>query len=311
VVIWRDAGDAAPEGAFETAWHESHGSFLAFELDLTWEDRWILSALEACARDTNEAWNGWRLNDGASRVYDFFWHDFCDWYLELAKIRLYGEGDTRTVRSVLLFVLGESLKLLHPLMPYVTEEIWDMLPMTSGLLLENSFPREDRRLSDPTVDERMSLFREIVTATRNIRAQYHVNPGARTPLRIKTPPGDDGARATIEAVAGGIVHLARVGELEVGPDVEKEKGSASSPIGDIEVVVPLSGVVDLDAEYERLAKEKTKIEKELEAVGRKLSNEKFVNRAKADVVAKEREKEQRLRSELDKLAESMSIIKAD
>jgi valyl-tRNA synthetase len=196
-------------------------------------------------------------------------------------------------------------------MPYATEEIWDMLPMTSGLLLENRYPKGDGGLADAAADERMALFREIVTATRNIRAQYHVNPGARVPLRIKTPPGDGAVRKTIEATTDGIKQLARVDKLEIGPDVEKEKGSAASPIGHVEVVVPLAGVVDLEEEYQRLSKEKLKIEKDLEAVGRKLSNEKFVNRANPDVVAKERDKRQHLQSELNKLVESMSIIKAD
>jgi valyl-tRNA synthetase len=305
------AGDDEPTGAFAEAWRRSHGSALSFPLDLQWEDEWILSALSRCAEDVEKNWTEWRLNDGTSRIYDFFWHDFCDWYLELAKIRLYGGGDTRTVVAVLLYVLGESLKLLHPLMPYVTEEIWDKLPMTGGLLLENEYPRFDTALANAGVDERMELFRAIVTAARNIRAEYRVNPGAKIPLRIVTHPGSESQREAIEASADGIVQLARVDTIEVGPDVAKEKGCAATPIGDIEVVVPLAGVVDLAEEYKRLERERSKVEKDLEQVARKLSNQNFVERAAPEVVEKEREKEQRLRSERDKLLESMSIIKAD
>ncbi len=308
--LWGD-GDGTSADGFAGAWVRAHGSELVFEPDLQWEDQWILSALDHCACDVEENWNDWRLNEGTARIYDFFWHDFCDWYLELAKIRLYGDGDKRTVQCMLLFVLGESLKLLHPLMPYVTEEIWEKLPMASGLLLENDYPRPDATRIDADADARMVLFREIVTAARNIRAEYRVNPSARIPLRVKTPAGDEARRAAIESTRDGIVQLARVESLEIGSDVVKEKGSAATPIGDVEVIVPLAGVVDLDEEMRRLEREKEKIEKDLEQVGRKLSNDKFVARANPDVVAREREKQHRLQMERDKLIESMSIINAD
>jgi valyl-tRNA synthetase len=157
----------------------------------------------------------------------------------------------------------------------------------------------------------MELFRAIVTAARNIRAEYRVKPGVRIQLRVKTPAGDEARRAAIEATTEGIVQLAKVERLEIGPGVEKEKGSASTPIGGVEVIVPLASVVDLDEEYRRLDREKQKIEKDLTVVGRKLSNENFVSKAAPDVVEKERRKEERLRAELEKLVESMSIIKAD
>jgi len=307
--LFGDGGGAAPHHPFAAAWERAHGSRLVFEPEPTWEDEWVLSALGRCASDVGQNWSDWRLNDGTSRIYDFFWHDFCDWYLELAKIRLYGEGDKRTALAVLLHVLGESLKMLHPVMPYVTEDIWSLLPMTSGLLLESRYPAQDPALANAAADERMELFRAIVTAARNIRAEYHVEPKARIPLRIMTPADDPARRAAIEATADGIVQLVRVDGLEIGPDVLKEKGSATTPIGTVEVVVPLAGVVDLAEEYGRLEKEKEKIEKDLQAVGRKLANPNFVEKANPDVVEKEREKEQRLRAELDKLRESMSIIK--
>jgi valyl-tRNA synthetase len=308
--LWGE-GNTDSDNPLAAAWKRSHGTALTFEPELTWEDEWILSALSSCAGDVEEIWRDWRLNDGASRIYDFFWHDYCDWYLELAKIRLYGDGDKRTVKAVLLYVLGESIKMLHPLMPYVTEEIWDKLPMTRELLLRNHFPLGDCAPRNTAVEERMELFRAVVTAARNIRAEYRVNPGAKIPLRIMTPAGDAERRAAIEAGADGIMSLAKVDSLEIGPDVAKEKGSAATPIGDVEVIVPLAGVVDLEEEYRRLGKEREKIEKDLEVVGRKLANENFVNKAAADVVAKERDKQERLRQELDKLIESMSIIKAD
>jgi valyl-tRNA synthetase len=306
--LYGDSPDAKVAGSFADAWNAAHGSHLAFQPELTWEDRWILSALNRCAVDVEGSFATWRLNEGTARIYDFVWHEFCDWYLELAKIRLYGDGDKRPVLAVLLYVLGESLKLIHPLMPYVTEEIWDILPMSGGLLLNNAFPVENPSLADAEADEQMAVFQSIVTATRNIRAQYNVPPGAKIPLRVKTPP--DGERL-VKATVEGIIQLAKVDDIEIGPDVAKEKGSAATPIGRHEVVVPLADVVDLDAEVKRLETEKTKIEQDLERVDKKLGNDNFVTRAKPEVVQRERDKKSRLESEMEKLVESIAIIKAD
>jgi valyl-tRNA synthetase len=304
----RSARSEEGESAFAAAWHDAHGSRLAFEPQFQWEDHWILSALSRCAAEVNEGFQSWRLNEGTARIYDFFWHEFCDWYLELAKIRLYGDGDRRTVLTVLLYVLGESLKLLHPLMPYVTEEIWDQLPMRHGLLLENAYPTDNPSTADPQADRQMGTFQSIVTAARNIRAQYHVDPGASIPLYIMTPAGEE---AMIEETRDGIRRLVKADELRVGPDVAKEKGSAATPIGLFEVIVPLAGVVDLEAEVLRLQREREKIEHELARVNGKLNNQNFVTRAKPEVVEKERDKKSRLESEIDKLNESLTIIKTD
>jgi valyl-tRNA synthetase len=303
------AGDRAGDSAgFTGLWAARYGCRLAFEPRLTWEDRWILGAVNRCAADVDASFTTWRLNEGTSRIYEFFWHEFCDWYIELAKNRLYGDGDKRTVLAVLLHVLAESVKLIHPLMPYVTEEIWDILPMTDGLLLENPYPSEYPGLADGAAQRQMEAFQSIVTAARNIRAQYNGPPGASIALRVRTPADQVGE---LEETADGIRQLARVDELQIGPEVAKEKGSAATPIGRLEVVVPLAGVVDLDAETSRLKSEKDKIEVELAKVVAKLGNEKFVTRAKPEVVQKEREKKARLESERDKLVESIAIIKTD
>ena len=305
--IFADGG-GSDGGAFAAAWREAHGSALAFAPDLSWEDRWILSALSRCALDSNRCYEEWRLNDGASRIYDFFWHDFCDWYLELAKVRLYGEGERRTVLAVLLHVLGESIKLMHPLMPYVTEEIWSALPMARGLLLENRYPRGDERAVDGEAEARMGLMRDVVTSVRNIRAAYRVAPSARVPVRVHAP---EERAALVREAAEGILRLAGAASLEAGPAVSKEKGDAATPIGDIEVVVPLRDVVDIAAERARLEREEAKAEGDLAAVAAKLANESFVAKAKPEVVEREREKRLRLETELAKLRESIGLLRAD
>jgi len=301
------SGDGADAGnsVFAGLWKDAFGSSLSFNPEVTWEDRWIISALERCAADTQRCFAEWRLNDAASRIYDFFWHDFCDWYLELAKVRLYGEGDRRTVLSVMLFVLGESMKLLHPIMPYVTEEIWSILPMTKGLLLENRYPSGDGRGIDEEAEVRMQLLRDVVVAVRNVRAAYRVSPGLRIPVRVRAP---EERAALLRDAADGVLRLAGAASLDVGPAVAKDRGSATTPINDIEVIVPLAEFVDLDAERQRLKKEAEKVAKELGDVTTKLGNDGFVSKAKPEVVARERERLSRLEQEHGKLLETLKLL---
>jgi valyl-tRNA synthetase len=213
------------------------------------------------------------------------------------------------VLAVLLYVLGQSMKLLHPLMPYVTEEIWSALPMAGALLIENRYPAGDTAAVDEDAEGRMRLVRDVVVAVRNIRAAYGVNPGQRVPVvRVRAP--EDGA-ARLREAAEGVLRLSGAESLEVGPGVAKEKGSAATPIGEVEVIVPLAGVVDFEAERARLEKEKQKVEKELGEVGAKLGNEGFVAKAKPEVVARERERQGRLETERAKLVESLRLLGAE
>ena len=294
-----------PANEFASSWNREFSQALAFEPVLEWEDKWILHALSKCAGDVDDSLNSWRLNDAAARIYDFFWHDYCDWYLELAKIRLYGEADSRPVLSVLLYVLAQSLKLLHPFIPYASEELWDKLPMTEGFLLEGGYPRPVDAFEDEEVDTQMLVFCDAVTAVRNIRAQYRINPAARIRVQIKTPV--DGEKP-FHILREGIKQLAKVDTLEIGPQIMKEKGSAASPIGLCEVIVPLIDVIDLDAEIKRLDKEKLKLESDLARTNKKLSNENFLSKAKESVVIKERERKSLLEVELGKIVESLQII---
>jgi valyl-tRNA synthetase len=303
------AGLSADRGAsshpFAKAWKERYRGELAFEPDLSWEDRWILSALDRCVRDVDADLEGWRLNDAAARLYDFFWSEYCDWYLELAKIRLYGEGDKRTVLSVLLYTLGESIRMLHPFLPYVTEELWSELPISEGLVIRSAYPRSRPEFADEEADRRMGLFKGLATAARNIRALYRVNPGARIELRVKTPGAD---LSVLDAISDGLRSLVRADRVSFGPDAAKEKGAAATPVGEYEVIVPLAGVADLEAEIARLKKEKLATERELDGVARKLANPDFLEKAKEEVVQKAREKADTLRTELAKIDESLRII---
>jgi valyl-tRNA synthetase len=300
--------EAGGDGSFAAGFEALYNRSLGFHPDITWEDRWVLGALENCIADVNDSLGTGRLNEAASRLYDFFWSDFCDWYLELAKIRLYGEGDKRTVLAVLLYTLGQSVRLLHPFVPYVTEELWAALPMTEGLVIKALYPAGNDSFLDREAEKRMELLRGLVTSARNIRAQYRVQPSAKIQLRIKTPSADT---REIEAMDEDLRQLTRAETLSFGPDEVKEKGSASSPVGGYEVIVPLAGVADLEAELARLKKEKSKLEGELAVVTNKLSNPNFVEKAREDVVKKAKDKKELLITELAKIDESLTIIGED
>lgn len=301
-------GDGKSSGTLGRVWGGCYGKSLAFKPDLNWEDRWILSALNQCAVDVDEKMTQWRLNEAVGRLYDFFWSEFCDWYLELSKRRLYDSGDKRTVIAVLLFVLGESLKMLHPIIPYATEELWSALPMTEGFLLESAYPSCRKELADEKADERMTLFKGLVTSARNIRAQYRINPSTQIELWIKTPPGDP---MNIEGMTEGIRQLARADRIEHGPKIVKKKGCASSPLGTHEVIIPLAGILDITAEIVRLQKEIEKLSSEIGVVGKKLANENFVKKARAEVVDRVRAREQTLQAELARIEESLDLIRRE
>jgi len=303
--VWMDGKPAADEPAFAHAWHRAHESSLAFSPELTWDDRWILSALDHCAEDVNRSLEEWRLNEAPSRLYEFAWHEFCDWYLEIAKIRLYGDGDRRTVLAVLLYVLGELLKMLHPLMPYVTEELWSRLPMTSGLVLEHGYPESNGVLRDEKSDAQMELFRDVVTAARNIRAQYRVPAAARVDVGVRAT-GDD-ARV-LEESREGILALARAANVDIGPLVARSDGAAGTAVGACEVIVPLADLVDIDAEKARLLKEKKKLENDLMGIERKLANDSFLSKARPEIIEREREKLARVRSEFDTVVASVRML---
>jgi valyl-tRNA synthetase len=177
--------------------------------------------------------------------------------------------------------------------------------MSRGLLLENRYPSGDGRGLDVEAEERMQLLRDVVVAVRNVRAAYRVNPGLKIPVRVCAP---EGRAILLREAADGILRLAGAASLDAGPSVSKDRGSAATPIGDIEVIVPLAEFVDLDAERARLQKEAEKVAKELGDVTGKLGNEGFLAKAKPEVVTRERERRSRLEEEHGKLLESLKLL---
>jgi len=292
--------------------------------DLRFEDRWILSRLQGIARELCQDMAEYRLNDAANGIAHFFRDDFCDWYIEFSKQRLYGEDENEkaVVRAVLAHVLETSLRLLHPLMPFITEEIYQRLPHGSASearsIMDAAYPEFDGGLFDGEAEARMRVVQEIVSGVRNVRAEMRIAP--ERPLAIIVATDDADVRELVLAMEKNIVTQARLsgialcgaasprprfaatrtGALRAAMDGET-RGAASIVGRDWEVWVPLEGLIDLDAERARLAKEKERLTKELERVRAKLANEGFAANAPEEVIALERDKLASWESRLVKL----------
>jgi len=270
--------------------------------------RWILSRANATAREVRQALDEYRFNDAASATYQFVWREFCDWYLEWVKPDLYGNDAQAKgeAQAVLLTVLETVLKLLHPMTPFVTEEIWHALPGQRSSIMVEPFPAENPAWDNQAAEEEAGLFMGVVGAIRNIRSEAQAHPSAEITATVVCP--ESGKGAILEKLAGAIKTLTRTKELTITPSGQRPKGAASNIFQDLEIIVPLAGLIDVEKELAKLAKEQAKVEGEVKRVQGKLANEKFLANAAADVVAKEREKEADLTATLAKIKESASRL---
>jgi valyl-tRNA synthetase len=266
---------------------------------------WILRRLEDLKAEVAQAVAEYRFNDMAQALYRFIWSEFCDWYLEMAKGDLYGQDETAKARTqvVLWTVLSETLVLLHPIMPFVTQEIWAALPgipeNRKDIALEPS-PAARPELRDEAVAARMELFQGVVTAVRNIRAELGVDPAKKLDLLVRTPSAEDAA--LLDSVRPLVLSLARLENFQAGPEVKGPRASGTAVVRGNEVFVPLEGVVDFEAELTRVGKQLDKLAQQVSIVEKKLANQGFVAKAPAEVVEKEREKLTLLAEEKDKLS---------
>jgi valyl-tRNA synthetase len=264
-------------------------------------DRWILSRLNEVIREETKGLEEYRFNDAAQSIYRFVWHEFCDWYLEMIKPSLYGEAGDRekeTTRSVLAHVLGAILKLLHPFMPFITEEIWQRMSWTEGSIMVGEFPRPDERLEDPSAMEEMEWLKNAVSAIRNIRGELSILP-SQTVRAIVVPNTPVGLKP-LERNRHLIEKLARVSDLEITLDRTPPKRAVTAVMGILEVFLPIDEA-RLMEERRRLEKEVQKVEKNLILVKRKLSNEAFRVKAPQEVVKKEEGKQ----AELEKIKQRL------
>ncbi|MEO6055803.1 MAG: class I tRNA ligase family protein, partial [Gemmatimonadales bacterium] len=258
--------------------------------EYTLADRWILARCDATVREATEAYERFRLNEAAGVVYRFLWSDLADWYIEQIKPRLFGDlsgGDV--ARSVALQTFDVALRLLHPVMPFVTEALWRRVPgrPADASISVAEWPRQDARAEDPVALAEFELVQQVVGAIRGIRAEYGVQPGQT--VRAFVSRNGHAPSAAFERERGTIVRMARLSEFSLAGSSEPVGAHAVLPDGTA-VFVPLGDAIDVGRECGRLGTEADRLGALLIAQEKKLANEQFVARAPADVVAREREK---------------------
>jgi valyl-tRNA synthetase len=284
-------------------------------------DRWMLSRTQRAIAECTDALDRFRLSDAANAAYHFVWDELADWYLEQVKPRLYGQAPGgAAARAVLVYVLETALRLLHPVMPFITEELWGYLPgERAPLLAAASWPRARGQWVDERAEERFGRVQALVTAVRSVRAEYNVPP-SRTVRAAVRASGSAAAEAFL-AERQTIERLAKVGELTValdggevaaagsgGPGRADETGAHIVLADGSSVFVPLADAVDVQQECARLTKERERLDRQLEAVAAKLANQQFVERAPAEVVERERAKQQSWREQRDALAGKLRAL---
>ena len=271
---------------------------------LATEDKWIVSAFNRVAKEVNENLEKFELGIAAQKLYDFLWDQFCDWFIEIAKIRLTGDDEqaAQEVRQVLVWVMTRTLAMLHPFMPYITEEIWQTMPHDGEALIVNSYPSYDPALDFPEASARMESVMAAVRAVRNRRSEMNVAPSRRTKLYLATAKPD----AFVEGTAI-FQRLAYATELEVADSFTLD-GAVTIVTPDAKIYIQMDELVDKAAEIARLTKELESAEKQYATAQAKLSNEKFTGKAPANVVEGVRQNAARLQEHIALIRSSLEAL---
>lgn len=291
------------------------------EVTLSLADRWIVSALQRAETEVTEALDQFRFDVASHAAYEFIWNEYCDWYLELSKPVLYGdeysEAEKRGTRRTLVRVLEAILRLAHPFMPFITEEIWQKVAPLAGktpaaegadaTIMRQPFPVSDGARLDPQAESDIEWIKAVITVIRNIRGEMRIPPGKA--LDVYLHNGKDIDRERLAANHNFMCRLAKLERITWLNAEDSAPASATGLVGDMEILVPMAGLIDKDAEIERLGKEIEKLRKEVARGESKLRNPNFVDKAPDEVVAKEREKLDDHRSQQARLEEQMEKIK--
>ncbi|HSG06827.1 MAG TPA: valine--tRNA ligase [Longimicrobiales bacterium] len=278
------------------------------------EDRWILSRLQHAAAATTQDLERFRLHEVAEDLYHFFWGEVCDWYLELVKARLADAEnvDSReAARTTLVTVLDGAFRLLHPIMPFITSELWARVPWPEGEaqpedLIVAPWPVPDESRRDAEAELRMASFQELIIEIRRLRKEYGIGEGQR--IAIQFTSADPSFAATVSEQGAALERLARVNEVALGGDAPQGIGAHAVLSTGAELFLPLEGVIDVDRERTRLRAEIQRLDGVVTATEKKLANQAFVSKAPGEVVEKEREKVTSAREQADKLKEKLHAL---
>ncbi|MDN4502819.1 valine--tRNA ligase [Alteromonadaceae bacterium BrNp21-10] len=290
------------------------------ELELSLADKWILARFQQTLIAFENALKDYRFDIAAQAVYEFTWNQLCDWYLELTKPVLNSEDSTaaqkRGTRHTLINVLEQTLRLIHPIMPFITEEIWQRVAPLAGIagvnenrdvsIMTQAFPGRNAELLDEKVIADTEWLKQVIVGVRNIRGEMDIPPSKPLPVLLKNAGSEDLRRLkTTDVFLSRMARLESVTILEAG---DKGPASATAIVGDMEVMIPMAGLIDKDAELARIAKALEKIQGDFARTQGKLSNETFVSKAPEQVIAKERAKLEEFQTQMDKLLEQKQTI---
>ncbi len=283
------------------------------QAEMELEDKWILSRLHSTIGSMRTAMEKYRVNDGAKQLYEFVWHDFCDWYVELIKNRLYSDDEAlqRATLERALNVFDAMLRLLHPFMPFITEEIWHKLQSgrDDDSIMNQLLPDVDADLIDETAVADMNFLQALVEGVRTIQGEMNVPAGKSCSVVISSDK--PGQVAAIEANRHFLSRLARIESIEAGVGLQRPRLSASTVVGGADVYVPLEGLIDIVVERGRLNKEIAHIGGLLKGIESKLKNEKFLSKAPPEVVEREKDKQENFRMTLGKLEANLQSLESE
>ncbi|MEL6180086.1 MAG: valine--tRNA ligase, partial [Myxococcota bacterium] len=314
-----DAFEPAPWSAWSSPWTETNTPFVEEHLNLA--DRWILTQLDTTILQVTEALEAYKFNDAAQAVYDFVWNMFCDWYIEASKVTLYNDSPEHAAhraaaQATAIYVLETSLRLLHPITPFITEDIWQALPKGAGsprALIVADWPITREASRFPEATEVFDVARDIISAVRNIRGETGVAP-SKTIDNAWLVVSTDAQRAACEAGRHIIISraMAKIGTLHIVSAAElPDLGPTATAVASgIQIQIPMAGLIDVAEETVRLTKELERVQTDINHVSRKLSNPKFVERAPDAIVQKERDKLAAFEKEQAALQASLDDLKA-
>ena len=277
--------------------------------NLTVADKWILHRLNETVQETTRLLDSFEYGEVGRVLYNFIWDDLCDWYIEVAKLPLYGEDEQakKTTRSVLAYVLDQTMRLLHPFMPFVSEEIWQHLPHQGESLIVAMWPKADENLVYDESVKQMNLLMDLIRQVRNIRAEVNVPLSKKIEIFIR--PANSEIMEQLVSGRSYIERFCNPEKLVIDDTIQAPEKAMSSVVSGAEIYLPLAGLIDIDQELARLEKELANLQSEVERVQKKLANEKFVSKAPEQVVAEEKAKEKDYMDKRDKVYARINELK--
>ena len=269
-------------------------------------DKWILNQMNEAVASVEKAMKSYRFNDAAKAVYEFFWNDFCDWYIEASKLSLYSDNESEKDRgiSILIHVLNDSLKLLHPFLPFITEEIYQKLSLETGSIVNASYPEYKKENSAPELASNFESIQELIKAVRTMRSEFQVAPSKKIKMFICP---DEGFRASsfFEEQSELIKFLVSASEIEYIASKPEDKGFIPVAGNGFEVYVSLKDVIDIPKEIAKLKKDIEKQEKLLKRTEGKLSNSSFLDKAPEEIIQKEKAAKEELSQMIEKMKQNL------